>query len=49
MAVCAFCEESPQRAALTLSKCGRCMKVAYCSKGCQKAHWKLHKQQCGKA
>jgi hypothetical protein len=46
MAVCAFCEESPQRAALTLSKCVRCKKVVYCSKGCQKAHWKLHKMYC---
>jgi hypothetical protein len=44
--VCAFCGESPLRAALTLSRCGRCRQVAYCSVGCQKAHWKLHKKGC---
>jgi len=44
--VCAFCEESPQRAALTLSRCGRCKQVTYCSAGCQKAHWPQHKKTC---
>ncbi len=47
--VCAFCEESPLRAAFTLSRCGRCTKIAYCSVECQKAHWKLHKKTCSKA
>jgi len=46
--VCAFCEESPLRAALTLSRCGRCKQVVYCSVECQKAHWKLHKKTCSK-
>ena len=44
--VCAFCEESPLRAALTLSRCSRCKQVVYCSAECQKAHWKLHKKGC---
>ena len=43
---CALCDESPLRAALTLSRCGRCKKVVYCSAGCQKVHWKLHKKVC---
>ena len=30
-------------------KCGRCGKVAYCSKACQTLHWKTtHKDACGK-
>jgi len=31
MEVCAFCEESPLHAALTLSRCGKCRQVCYCS------------------
>lgn len=27
-------------------KCGRCKKVRYCSKECQKNSWKDHKQKC---
>jgi hypothetical protein len=30
----------------TLMKCARCKKVAYCSKRCQKAHWKEHQPMC---
>ncbi|OSX63103.1 hypothetical protein POSPLADRAFT_1181158 [Postia placenta MAD-698-R-SB12] len=26
--------------------CGRCNKVRYCSKACQKNHWREHKTQC---
>jgi len=43
---CLFCGESPLRATITLSRCGRCRQVAYCSVGCQKAHWKVHKKTC---
>jgi hypothetical protein len=45
---CACCEEFPERAAMTLSRCGACKKVVYCGKACQKAHWKVHKAQCKK-
>lgn len=45
---CAFCQESPARAAITLSRCARCKEVLYCSVGCQKAHWRLHKLKCCK-
>jgi len=44
--VCVFCEESPLCAAITLSRCGKCKKVCYCSAAYQKAHWKLHKKTC---
>ena len=27
-------------------KCGRCENVCYCSRECQKAHWKEHKKEC---
>ncbi len=43
---CAFCEESSLRAAMKRSRCGKCKQVAYCSVGCQKAHWKVHKKCC---
>jgi hypothetical protein len=43
---CAFCEESPTAAAMTLSLCGQCQLVPYCSVPCQQAHWKVHKAHC---
>ncbi|GJE94142.1 zinc finger MYND domain-containing protein [Phanerochaete sordida] len=30
----------------TLSRCARCQHIYYCSKECQKANWKAHKEQC---
>ena len=30
-------------------KCKRCMKIAYCSKECQKLHWSNHKMLCNKS
>ena len=31
---------------MALKKCGSCMKVAYCSKSCQKKDWNKHKRDC---
>lgn len=42
MAACAFC--STEKA--NLLKCSRCKSVFYCSKECQKLHWKAHKPSC---
>ncbi|PPQ92952.1 hypothetical protein CVT25_000215 [Psilocybe cyanescens] len=28
------------------SRCMQCMSVVYCSKNCQRAHWKTHKKTC---
>ena len=42
--LCSFCDESPQHAAMKRSRCGQCKQVVYCSAGCQKAHWPLHKK-----
>jgi hypothetical protein len=31
---------------VSLSRCAKCHVARYCSKACQKSHWKTHKQQC---
>ena len=28
------------------NRCSRCKQVWYCSRECQKAHWKVHKPDC---
>jgi len=30
----------------SMKRCARCKKMKYCSKNCQRAHWKTHKQDC---
>lgn len=39
---CGFCGAEKKN----LSKCSRCKSVFYCSKECQKSHWKAHKPNC---
>jgi splicing suppressor protein 51 len=36
-------ELSPEQ---TLKRCSRCRVPVYCSRACQKAHWKTHKSAC---
>jgi hypothetical protein len=32
---------------MSFQSCSRCAIVCYCSRDCQKAHWKQHKPECG--
>ena len=38
--MCVVCAEPATK------KCGKCNMINYCSKECQKSHWKLHKGFC---
>ena len=40
--VCDFCYQKKRN----IKVCTRCKNANYCSKGCQKAHWKTHKKEC---
>ena len=39
---CLNCGKTPGR----LFVCGRCKKAYYCERGCQRADWKTHKNEC---
>ena len=39
---CASCSTAPEKA----MRCSRCKMVVYCSRQCQKDHWKAHKKDC---
>lgn len=40
---CATCQKTE-----SLKKCAKCHSITYCSRDCQKAHWKTHKRDCAK-
>ncbi|KAF9527998.1 hypothetical protein CPB83DRAFT_894716 [Crepidotus variabilis] len=42
---CAKCAKT----GVTLQACGACRMTKYCSRDCQKSHWKAHKPQCKSA
>ena len=44
---CGYCKE-PETVA-SFRKCSQCLTVSYCSRKCQKSHWKQHKPTCGMA
>jgi hypothetical protein len=44
---CTFCGKKPEGGSKKLQKCSKCQAVRYCSKECQKKHWKGgHKAMC---
>ena len=40
---CSYCRNNSTK---ELPACARCKKQAYCSKDCQRTHWKSHKKEC---
>ena len=43
---CSGCGRGPSADAAQFQRCGKCMRVSYCSRECQKSHWKTHKMEC---
>ncbi|KIM36069.1 hypothetical protein M413DRAFT_31975 [Hebeloma cylindrosporum] len=43
------CAQCADRGRPVLQACSVCKSVKYCSRGCQKTHWKIHKLQCSPA
>ncbi|KAK8050303.1 hypothetical protein PG994_012033 [Apiospora phragmitis] len=43
---CRSCGKTMTAAGGKLMQCARCKEVSYCSKECQKADWKKHRQEC---
>jgi ribosomal protein S14 len=44
--VCAVCGAKNGYQGTSLLLCSRCKNRKYCSAGCQKQHWKIHKKAC---
>ncbi|KAL1849030.1 hypothetical protein Plec18170_007689 [Paecilomyces lecythidis] len=43
---CSACKKAEPAEQQTLKRCARCQTTLYCSRECQKAHWKTHKISC---
>jgi hypothetical protein len=43
---CRVCKCSVSKTGGALLTCGRCQKARYCSRECQRMHWKTHKAEC---
>lgn len=46
MASCAQCGKTAAADSTPLKRCAKCKSTTYCSRDCQKAHWKVHKKTC---
>lgn len=46
---CRSCGANQGKDSAALKKCMRCLKVYYCSVGCQKKDWKKHRMECEEA
>jgi hypothetical protein len=44
--LCANCFLPEEAGQNNLLCCARCRRIKYCSKECQRAHWKAHKKSC---
>lgn len=45
---CTQCSKAQSQLPNPLKFCAKCHTQAYCSRDCQKAHWKVHKRECGR-
>eukprot|EP00952_Eustigmatos_sp_NYUAD-ZCMA_P008625 35898-Eustigmatos_ZCMA.PRE.1 len=45
MKICCGCLSIPQPGQ-SLLLCGRCLTAEYCTKQCQRAHWRSHRAVC---
>ena len=43
---CASCLRPQNQLTVPLKQCAKCHKTVYCSRECQKTHWKAHKSTC---
>jgi len=43
---CAACSKKQSELSIPLKRCAKCQTTCYCSRDCQKKHWRVHKHSC---